>query len=175
MLRLDPSSRAALAAGAFAAFAGAFVATPMIAGGAAPNLVADRPPPAPLAAGDGFATVLPRRDPFADDTPVRDPAALKTPAPLPVQPIPAALKALPPNAGATGGASPIAAVDPRVTAVVTGPRPFALLADGAATRLVTVGDSAGGRRIVAISADGIRLADGTTLGVAPLAAAGGGR
>lgn len=175
MLRLDRSSRAALAAGAFAAFAGAFVATPMIAGGTAPGLVVDRALPASVAAPDAFAPVVPHRDPFADDAPARGPVRLVTPSPPPVPVIPAALRPLPPNAGAIGGPPPSTSAQPHVTAVVTGPRPFALVDDAGTARLVTVGDSAGGRRIVAITAEGIRLAGGTTLTVAPFASAAGGR
>jgi hypothetical protein len=55
------------------------------------------------------------------------------------------------------------AAPPRVTAVVTGTHPFALLEEGVTTRLATIGDRIDGAAIVAITAAGVRLADGTLL------------
>jgi hypothetical protein len=91
------------------------------------------------------------------------------PALQPLPPIPAALRALPPNAGAPNGAFPFAA-GPRTTAtvsaVITGPHPFALVDDGGATRMLTIGDRIAGEQVVAIDATGVRLSSGTVLRVA---------
>jgi hypothetical protein len=55
----------------------------------------------------------------------------------------------------------------RVTAVVTGAHPFALVDEAGTTRLVTVGDRLAGEAIAAITAGGVRLAHGSVLPVAP--------
>ena len=97
-------------------------------------------------------------------------AQVATPAIPPLPQIPAALRALPPNAGAGDGAFPFAAAAPRiaatVTAVITGPQPFALVDEAGTTRMLTIGDRIDGQPIVAIDANGVRLSGGTTLAVA---------
>jgi hypothetical protein len=183
----DRRSRAALTFAAFAAFAGAYVTTPITARSAAdaPPVIAPLPTPTPRASP--YAVVLPRRDPFAgapDTTAARparsDDARLSTQFPLATWPH--GLAPLPPNAGATAmsplyatpGARPLsaaarslsAAAQPlaaRVTALVTGPHPYALVDDGGTTRLVTLGDRIGDTMVAAISASGVRLADGRRL------------
>lgn len=50
--------------------------------------------------------------------------------------------------------------------MVTGTHPFALLDDGVTTRVVTIGDRIDGLVILAITAAGVRLADGTMLTMA---------
>lgn len=168
MFALDPSSRAVLVALALTSFAGAFATTPIVARGEggvlqAPPPVSPIPPRAP-----SFATVLPRRDPFAEaprdaPNPVPAPAAQNAPA---MPSIPAAIGPLPPNAGAAGTPLPPAA-SARVTAVVTGTHPFALVEEGGTTRIVTIGDALGSGRVDAIGADGVHLDGGATLAVAP--------
>jgi hypothetical protein len=83
--------------------------------------------------------------------------------------IPPALGPLPPNAGA-GEPFPFAAEPVRVEALITGRHPFALVDDGGATRIVAPGDRLAGETIAAITAGGIRLADGRSIVVAPAVA-----
>lgn len=90
-------------------------------------------------------------------------------------PLPSTLRPLPPNAGAGDAAPPFAMPAPapaqrppaRVTAVITGTHPFALIDEGGTTRLVTLGDRIGEDAVTAISGTGIRLANGRTLPLAP--------
>jgi hypothetical protein len=185
MFALHAGSRALLAAAAFAAFGAAFVTTPIVARGE-PGTVAE--PQAPFASPvvrTALADVPPRRDPFAGgDTlaPRSNMPEAHVPIAMPAIPafpqIPAALRALPPNAGAGDGAFPFAS-GPRtaaiVTAVITGPHPFALVDEGGTTRVLTVGDRISGDAIAAIGAAGVRLSDGTTLAIAPTHPAPGGR
>ena len=185
MFALDRFSRTLLATSAFAAFAGAFVTAPFAARGAAGENVVRTAPTTPAAISGAFAAVLPRRDPFAGDPPVSHPSSPPTAPLAPIPPIsampsalsaseiPASIQPLPANAGASGSALPFAATSPaslapapRVTAVVTGTRPFALLDEGVTTRVVTIGDRIGGVAIVAITAAGVGLADGTMLAIA---------
>ena len=176
MFALDAASRAVLAATAFAAFGAAFVTTPLVARGEAGIIVDPMPSVVPLPARATLADIVPRRDPFAgDDTPVaRSDAPLSSgssamPLIAPLPQIPAALHALPPNAGAAGATFPFATgthAGATVTAVITGPHPFALVDEGGATRVLAIGDRIDGEAIVAIDADGVRLSAGTMLAVA---------
>jgi hypothetical protein len=181
MLALHAASRTLLAAAAFASFGGAFMTTPLAARVDAAAVAEPAPTVAALAPRTAFADVVPHRDPFAGG----DAPGTHTGAPLPalqtatttasaaipaLPPIPAALRALPPNAGAgdtpfpfAGGAACPTAV---VTAVVTGAHPFALVDEGGMTRLLTVGDRIGADAITAIGSDGVRLTGGTLLPVA---------
>jgi hypothetical protein len=105
--------------------------------------------------------------------------------------IPAALVPLPPNLSASGtplstaGASAAATANAvssagapaavpsqpdgtiRVTAVVTGARPYALVDDGRTARLVTVGDRIGGDTLAAITAEGVRFSRGRVVPLSP--------
>jgi hypothetical protein len=175
MFALDAASRAALAAAAFAAFGAAFVTTPIVARGDAGPGAGPAPTVVPLRARTALADVLPRRDPFAGgDTsaarahPLSPQAPVAMPAIQAVPQIPAALRALPPNAGAGDNPFPFGAgarTSAVVTAVITGPHPFALVDEGGATRVLTVGERIDGDAIVGIDAAGIRLSNGTTLAV----------
>ncbi|HEX3548998.1 MAG TPA: hypothetical protein VHT53_01400 [Candidatus Elarobacter sp.] len=174
MMRLGNRSRAAVAAVAFVAFAGAFIRAADDARGAAAS--PEPPPHVTRAPGRprADAPVALRRDPFAE--PVADP----TPAPRdPLPPIPATLPVLPPNAGALPPgmrSSPLPSIDAarsaalRVAAVVTGPRPVALVVDGAETRLLANGDRVGTTTVSSIGPDGVRLRDGTFLTLVPAGA-----
>jgi hypothetical protein len=172
MFALDRTSRALLAGAAFAAFAGAFVTAPFVADGAAGIDALHPARPAPLVTAIPFAIVLPRRDPFAGEPPAAQrsigegtPSGLAAPR-IPVVPeIPAAIRPLPPNAGAAGFALPFTA-GTRVTAVVTGSRPFALVDEGGTSRVVTIGDHVDGNAIAAITPDGVRLSTGATIPIA---------
>jgi hypothetical protein len=189
-------SRAVLAGAAFAAFAGSFVTTPFDARGAAGVAIHDAASPAASPTPAEFAAVLPRRDPFAGDPPARHhesampfaappmPFAAAPPA-VAAMAIPAALAPLPPNPGALGTPLSTAGVAPgslavgspapslqvsgsvRVTAVITGTHPYALLDDAQTARLVTIGDRVGNDEVAAITADGVRFADGRTLRLSP--------
>jgi hypothetical protein len=185
MLVLGPRNRAAFALAAFAAFAGAFLRAPSSAGGARsdPRPVAPvrRPAPAP-----GTSALVPRRDPFAEppDATPGAPAAPDATAALRVPPV---LGVLPPNAGAPPLPFPLPvrpappapfrppapAARALVAAVASGPRPVALVVEAGATRLVGIGDRVGASTIAAIAPDGLRLADGTLLRIAPAPAHGG--
>ena len=176
MFALDTASRAALAAAAFAAFGAAFVTTPMMARGDAGVAIAALPSGTSLPRRAALADVPLRRDPFAGaDASAARPAAVPPQSQLamPVIPtlprIPAALRPLPPNAGARDAGFPFATgarTTAAVTAVITGPHPFALVDDGGTTRMLTVGDRIAAETIVAIGADGVRLSSGDTLAVA---------
>ncbi|MEA2784509.1 MAG: hypothetical protein QOF71_613 [Candidatus Eremiobacteraeota bacterium] len=162
MFALDAVSRAALAAMAFAAFGAAFVTTPMTARGDAGVFTGPLPSVTALSHGTALTEVIPRRDPFAGG----EAPAVRSSAVPPIPQIPAALRPLPPNAGASGTGfpfSPVAGSTAAVTAVITGTHPFALIDDGGTTRMLTVGDRVAGEAIVAIDADGVRLSGGTAL------------
>src|ERR1700738_4818406 len=144
MFALHAASRTLLAAAAFASFGAAFVTTPIVARGDAGFVVDAAPPVASVTPQPALADVLPRRDPFAGgDTPARTNAQppqppIAAPALAALPQIPAALRALPPNAGAGDGAFPFATGTPiaaTVTAVITGAHPFALV-DEAGTKRV---------------------------------------
>ena len=178
MFALDAASRVVLGAAAFAAFGAAFVTTPFVARGEA-GIVADRTPtPVPRAVRPALADIVPRRDPFAGgDAPAARPyvAPAQSPVAVAAMPrVPAELRPLPPNAGAGEETFPFAAgarTGAVVTAVTTGPHPFALVDVGGATQLLTIGDRIDADPIVAIDAAGIRLSGGTVLAVARGAAA----
>jgi hypothetical protein len=175
MFALDTASRALLAAAAFVAFGAAFVTTPIVARGEAGAVADAVPAAASLAPRTVFVDVIPRRDPFAGgDVTARTgipglQAHVSGPAMPPLPQIPAALRALPPNAGAGDGTFPFASTTrtaATVTAVITGPHPFALVDEAGTTRMLTIGDRIGGEPIAAIDANGVRLSGGTTLAVA---------
>jgi hypothetical protein len=172
MFALNLTSRALLAGTAFAAFAAAFVTAPFTADGAAGVNALHTARPEPLITATPFAIVLPRRDPFAGEPPseqrsIADGGASRLVAPtVPLVPeIPAAIRPLPPNAGAAGFALPFTA-GTRVTAVVTGTHPFALVDEGGTSRVVTIGDHVDGNAIAAITPDGVRLSTGATIPIA---------
>jgi hypothetical protein len=169
--QLGSVSRVLLAASAFGAFACAFAGVPLGARGAAGMEPASPPlPPAHQSAPPSIA--LPHRDPFAGGEPAvppREPTLSATP--VPAIAIPATLGPLPPNAGAGGVPFPFGAETVRVRAVITGPRPFALVEDAGTTRLVTLGDVVSGDAIAAITAGGVRLTHGRTIAVAHAAPA----
>jgi len=179
MPRLGRRSRAALSLAAFGAFAAAYVTTPIAARSAADWRPAIAPLPEPAHEPPPFAVVLPRRDPFAGAPDAAAAGSTRSedarlsyslPRDVPsAAPWPHALEPLPPNAGAPAASPPFpvpVAAQPlsaRITALVTGAHPYALVDDGGTTRLVTLGDRIGDAIVAAISAAGVRLADGRTL------------
>ncbi len=182
MFVLDAASRTLLATAAFAAFAAAFVSTALVARSEAGVLAGPAPSVVPLPVRTAFVDVVPRRDPFTGGDVAARPgtapaqttaltATLPSLPQIPAMPqIPAALRALPPNAGAGNEVFPFAAaarIDAVVTAVITGPHPFALVDEAGTTRVLTIGDRIDGDAIVAIAVDGVRLSHGTRLAVVP--------
>ncbi|MGD0473589.1 MAG: hypothetical protein ABSB70_10255 [Candidatus Velthaea sp.] len=144
-------------------------------------LVATAGPPLPRvlqSVADPVAPVLVVRDPFAEPTP---PAVLA--ATLPVRlphrqfgpQLSETVEPLPNNlASDTIPALPDSAPDPdpaapRVSALVTGPHPYAMLDTGGIHEIKGLGDRVGGVTIVSIGLDGVRLRDGKLLGVDPAA------
>jgi hypothetical protein len=138
--------------------------------GAEPAL---RPPaPAIHVAGERIALVTVQRDPFAEPAaPSPLPAALSASRTL----VSEKMDTLPSNlANDTIPAVPGSAADPvasgpRVTAIVTGPHPYAMLETGGVHEIKGLGDRVGGVAIVAIAIDGVRLGDGRRLAVDPAA------
>jgi hypothetical protein len=105
--------------------------------------------------------VLPMRDPFGGDPALVSPAPASPPARVVPFPILGSVPVTAPPAFAQG------ATGTRVTATVTGAHPYAVLeGGGGSARIVTVGDTIGASSVVAIDAEGLHLADGTTISVA---------
>src|SRR5260370_6865222 len=164
MLALDRPSRVALGGAALAAFPAAYVTTPIVARSQSGTL-ADHPPSRESAAPEPRAAIVaPRRDPFAG-APLADasagPATPSEPATR-MPSVPAAIGPLPPNAGAGSGPFPLAP-PLRVTAIMTGAHPFALVDEGGTTRILTIGDEFGGAVIAAIRLNAVHLPSGPTL------------
>jgi hypothetical protein len=187
-ITLSTRARTALALAAAGSLAAALATAPRPAHGAAasPRGAAEaqrRPAFAGVAPQThAFAVVLPHRDPFAypplearahggadtssgappgarasasaDDTFGHVASGVQAPA----------IRPLPPNAGAP---APPFAASARVTAIVSGTHPVALVTDGGAARVVTIGDALDGTRVVAIGARGVQLAGGTVLTLSP--------
>ncbi|MGH7708514.1 MAG: hypothetical protein ACREM8_06815 [Vulcanimicrobiaceae bacterium] len=124
--------------------------------------------PAPLLPAYHPAQPVPaiviRRDPFAIDPAVVAPRLEPEAAPTATA---ARLPVLPPNAGATGlpAADDLAHDEPRLIGVAVGDRAYALVDAAAGTRMVTIGDSVGGRTIDRITLGGVTFGDGTHLAV----------
>jgi hypothetical protein len=120
------------------------------------------PAPAQLAAGAPSSApasvwTAPKRNPFAGD-----PASIASPSQA--------------NAVLAPTNSPLAVVTPppigaeaaeRVTAIVSGAHPAAIVEVNAHARVVTPGDRIAGRTIVAIDAGGVLFDDGSALELAP--------
>jgi hypothetical protein len=154
MFALGQRSRRLCVCLAMACFVTAGATTPRAARSAAPF----SPFTQPLERGPmaiAVSSVPVRRDPFAG-APRSD--ALPTGGAL------LATKPLPPSAPSARRAN----ADPteRVNAVVTGSRPYALVTRDGASRIVSLGDSYEGRRVIGITLDGLQLADGSVIRVA---------
>jgi hypothetical protein len=161
MFPLGTRSRGLLAGGALLALAAAYATTPIVARSAAGPLPAI-PSVAPRPAAEArLAVVLPRRDPFTAEP---EATAQRAPEVAALARIPAAINALPPNPGAAALLPPTAL---RVTAIISGRRPYALVEEDGGTRMVSVGDLLHGERVVAIAADEIRLTHDAILRIAP--------
>jgi hypothetical protein len=137
------------------AFAAAIARDPIAANNAPTTPVPQQP--IVLATPPPLAPAAPRRDPFEGDAAGVGPGPNATPPALPAPPpLPVPLGSAP--LGAPGAE--------RVAAIATGARPYALVASGDRTRVVTIGDRVDGASITAIAIDGVRLSDGRTLTIA---------
>jgi hypothetical protein len=165
MYRLDPRSRAALATLAVLCFAAAFALTPNDAQSALPETVITErmanPEPADTVV---TSDITPMRDPFL----VANVERPSVPAPMAAFP-PTALTPLPSNLSETTlptlPLGQIAGPTERVSAIISGPHPYALVTNGNQTRLVSAGDALFASRVTAISIDGVTLANGLTIHV----------
>lgn len=156
-------NRRIITAAAVACFIAAIALTPSeVRSRLAPSPAVDAAPV--MRADEPMPIVVAQRDPFIARVAEPDPAA----APASAPPAPAfsldRIGPLPPNAGAGRLVPPAALAGAvRVRAVIVGPRPSALVDDGATTRLVTVGDAIAGTHVRAIDAAGITLDDARRL------------
>jgi hypothetical protein len=167
VLALDRRSRAAIAGGGLLAFAVAFASMPILAGGHEAVVAPTPRGPVATAPPTPQAVVAPQRDPFAGGPPDAKTASRPSQAAVPVPPlppIPATIGPLPANDGAAG--EPPLQTTPRVTALVAGAHPYALVDENGRTRIVAPGDRLGGDRVVAIDVTGVHLAH-ATLPLAP--------
>lgn len=162
MISLSRTRRHRLTAIALTLLTAGVATLPLKVRGEAGSMVPARTRITAHVGSDVSNAVMPRRDPFAGGAPlVRRPLAASVP-PL-VAPIAGRAPAEPPS-------PPSMPAAPRVTAIVTGERSYALVEDAGRTRVVTAGDRLSGQRIAWIAIDGVHLAGGATLSVAPGAA-----
>lgn len=114
-----------------------------------------------------FPQVVVKRDPFRSPEQVREGLAFGEASSSERDPSQSIGIVLPPNSGADGmlPAGPQALA---VRAIIVGNDARALIDTGASVRVFRIGDMVGSAKVVAITAAGVRLADGTML---PLAGA----
>jgi hypothetical protein len=181
---LDPLSRGAIVAMSVVCISGAVALTPLRARSSNDPNVLRQPEPAPLVA-TAVREITIRRDPFAGE-PSNTPAAGSTTSrATSVSTPPAALAAAQALPGLPGGdigplpgnltnstipalpgAPPAVAVTSRVTAIVTGARPYAMFDSAGYHEIKGVGDRVNGTPITAIDIDGVTLQSGARLRVA---------
>jgi hypothetical protein len=171
---LDPISRGAIVGSTALCLAAAVALAPTVARSAISPLVYAAPD-LPRINDDAADTTLPiGRDPFAAPAPSAAPA-VASPAPLwtpsatlgvPTLPSNLAEDAIPLMPGAT---SPAVADGTRVTAVVTGSPPYAIIERSGRHDIKGIGDRIGQATIVGIDLAGVRLSDGTRLPLDPAA------
>jgi hypothetical protein len=162
---LDLPNRGAIVVLAALSVAGAM----KLASGTAPSSFTATPrqalPYVARGVADPLAAVAVRRDPFAEPA---APAVIGAMTPAPATPR-ETVEALPSNLAddtipALPGTAPdVPASSPRVTAIVTGPHPYAMLDAGGVHELKGLGDRVRGVTIVAIDLAGVRLRDGERL------------
>jgi hypothetical protein len=148
-----------LALASIACFVAALALMPS---GARSQLGAGRRDPAAAATPPAQAAIAPiatRNDAFAPRATVDDdePRAV-VPSPPPLVPTPNVRPAL---------VKPAQRAPVRVTALATGVHPTAIIGEGAASRIVTIGDRLDGSTIAAIGDDAVVLADGRRLSLEP--------
>jgi hypothetical protein len=145
-------SRALLIGGALCCFAGAFALTPTDVRSQLappPPAVLSRASPQPVAAA---TAIVAASDPFAPRAALDD----ERPSPIPLPPVPLALRPLPGHDAST-------VTSDRVTAIVMGPQPTAVVEHGIRTDVVGVGDRVGSATVSAIASDAVILSDGRRL------------
>jgi hypothetical protein len=167
---LDPLSRGAIVALSTLFVAGMLALAPLGVRGSGEETPLPLGVPADAAAASNFVgSVAIRRDPFAEPA-VATVSAAVAPARLPigsqVRPLPSNLESdtiptLP------GGAVEVLAGIPRVTAIVTGTHPYAMLDTGGIHEIKGIGDRVGGIAIVSIDMAGVRLQNGERYAVDP--------
>jgi len=168
----DSISRGAIVALSVLSVAGAIKLAPGPVQSAGAE-TAVRPLPTIHVAGERVALVTVQRDPFAEPAPPSPIPAAAPPAPRTL--VSEKMETLPGNlANDTIPAVPGSTADPvangpRVTAIVNGPHPYAMLETGGVHEIKGLGDPVGGVAIVAIAIDGVRLRDGRRLAVDPAA------
>jgi hypothetical protein len=164
---LDSFSRAAIVGLIALSVAGAVALAPVRAHDStmhAPpsRIVAAAQAPAPVA-------VAIARDPFAEPAAAPAPATQAAAQPIaghgPIGPLPSNLStdvipAVPGTAAESSGTSP------RITAVVTGAHPYALVETDGVHEIKGIGDRIGGSPVTAIDLDGIRLQNGERFAIA---------
>lgn len=157
-MRLAARSRAALVVSACALLGAA--ATTMRPSSPEQARFGPRPPvPRRSAPAVAERAVAPRRDPFAGGVdPAPPPVPRSAPAFRPLPPLPRAVPLLAPTGGhaAPGPAA-------RVTAIVTGAHPSAIVETDGGSVLVTPGSRLRDEEVLEIDGDGVRLASGVLL------------
>jgi hypothetical protein len=162
-VQLTRHSRAAIIAAALACFSGAFALAPLSARSAGNSLSPfDAPVPSASPSFGPVSVISPRRDPFAG-APENELAT--TPGMQMIPRIPADIGGLPSNLTGMIPLVPGAAVagrnEPtRISAVVTGANPYALVVENSATVIKGIGDKIDGMAIIGITMDGVMLEGG---------------
>ena len=149
---LRERNRMLLTGGALCCFAAAFALTPddvrsqLAPAPAFGTLGAVQRPVAPATA------LAASSDPFAPRAAIDD----DRPTKLPLPPVPLALRPLP-------GQSALLQANDRVSAIVMGPQPTAIVEHGDRTDVVGAGDRIGPATVIAITSDAVTLSDGHRL------------
>ncbi len=160
------SSSRLIAVGAVACFIGAIALTPSeVRSRLSPERSVATATPPSLAPEP--AIVMPGGDPFAARVIEADPTQMPQPrasglASLPVFSL-AHIGPLPANAGAGMMTLGPSLGGLRVSAVIIGVHPTALIVDGTVSRLVAAGDRIGDARVITIDTSGVDLSDGRRL------------
>jgi len=168
MFSLDHSSRILCICGALTSFAGAFLLLPMAARSAAQaNRIEPLVATYPSLRSDAGRAIEPQRDPFIEERyePVL-PTVPNGPASLPM-----AVGPLPNNLTNSGmiplvpGVAAIPEIVSRITAIVTGDHPLALVSTAGVSEIKSIGESFLGSHIIEIGFDGLVLANGRRIAV----------
>lgn len=163
---LDRFSRTAIVGFSALCIWGAFAFAPQRARG---SVAVSVPIPGLIEPREAVAAPVPvRRDPFAEPAATYAPAVANSALGLPRSA--GTVGPLPPNLSDDGVPAMPAPSNGsvRITAVVTGAHPYALIDNGGVHAIKGLGDRIAGVPIDAIDLDGIRLHDGTHLFVDPV-------
>jgi hypothetical protein len=161
---LDPFGRGAIIALSALCVAGVFAFAPIRGRSSSADVQLRLLPQVAESAGERIAILPVRRDPFAQP---HAPATVPTaPAELPP---PGTLGTLPANISGDpipaipNQTSDALAAPSRITAIVTGAHPYAMLETAGVHEIKTIGDPVAGSAIVSIDLAGIRLQNGAHL------------